>query len=178
MSDTVPRPPGCKCHWEMGDSPCPVHDNEAREGGLREMLREGPVGGPRDHIDVFADPSKLARRWHSGSHSPFWYPGPASECEHCKHKEPPAAPPETKVPGAVHNGIRYHPGTAAATRARDLLLAEIAAAGGRPTHTCIGADGTAVAYFGKAAITFEPDETHSSGGSLYAEACVAVDDKR
>lgn len=23
--DTEPRPCGCKCHWEAGDSPCPVH---------------------------------------------------------------------------------------------------------------------------------------------------------
>lgn len=33
--DEVPRPAGCKCHWEIGDSPCPVHgdseDNELTE---------------------------------------------------------------------------------------------------------------------------------------------------
>lgn len=23
--DSMPRPAGCKCHWEAGDSPCPVH---------------------------------------------------------------------------------------------------------------------------------------------------------
>jgi hypothetical protein len=25
MSDTEPRPAGCLCTWEFGDSPCPVH---------------------------------------------------------------------------------------------------------------------------------------------------------
>ena len=25
MSDTEPRPPGCVCTWEFGDSECPVH---------------------------------------------------------------------------------------------------------------------------------------------------------
>ena len=24
--DTEPRPLGCLCQWEQGDSPCPVHD--------------------------------------------------------------------------------------------------------------------------------------------------------
>lgn len=24
-TDTAPREPGCECHWEVGDSPCPVH---------------------------------------------------------------------------------------------------------------------------------------------------------
>lgn len=23
--DRIPRPTGCRCHWEIGDSPCPVH---------------------------------------------------------------------------------------------------------------------------------------------------------
>lgn len=134
--------------------------------------------------------------FHCGSPCNDWgcYLGPDPRCEcplgkrqhedGCPEKDTPRVgetsadkPPETKIPGVVYNGIRYHPGTAAATRARDLLLAEIAAAGGKPTHTCIGADGTAVAYFGKATITFEPDETHSGGGRLYVEACVAVDDK-
>lgn len=23
----MPRPDGCKCHWEVGDSPCPVHSD-------------------------------------------------------------------------------------------------------------------------------------------------------
>lgn len=26
MKDTVKRRPGCTCHWEPGDSSCPVHD--------------------------------------------------------------------------------------------------------------------------------------------------------
>ncbi len=26
--DTKARDPGCKCHWEEGDSPCPVHGEE------------------------------------------------------------------------------------------------------------------------------------------------------
>jgi len=26
--DAVKREPGCACHWEVGDSPCPVHDEE------------------------------------------------------------------------------------------------------------------------------------------------------
>lgn len=25
---TVPRPAGCTCHWEQGDSPCPVHGED------------------------------------------------------------------------------------------------------------------------------------------------------
>lgn len=164
MSDTILRPPGCKCHREIGDSPCPVHP-DADEVGERARLH--PV---RDFQ-------------HNGFHRPFWskdgsgygwYPGPASECEHCKHKEPPA-PPELKVPGVVYNGIRYHPGTAAATRARDLLLAEIARTGGKPTCVCIGADGTAVAYFGEAAITFEPDEVSDGERRMHVGACVGVD---
>jgi hypothetical protein len=24
-NDHEPRPPGCQCTWEAGDSPCPVH---------------------------------------------------------------------------------------------------------------------------------------------------------
>lgn len=24
-TDTMPRPAGCRCHWEAGDSLCPVH---------------------------------------------------------------------------------------------------------------------------------------------------------
>lgn len=32
--DTEPRPPACRCHLEIGDSPCPVHgeDEEAPRG--------------------------------------------------------------------------------------------------------------------------------------------------
>lgn len=26
--DKVPRPPGCTCHWEVGDSPCAVHPSD------------------------------------------------------------------------------------------------------------------------------------------------------
>lgn len=25
QDEKVPRNPGCLCHWEEGDSPCPVH---------------------------------------------------------------------------------------------------------------------------------------------------------
>lgn len=25
VEDREPRQPGCQCHWEVGDSPCPVH---------------------------------------------------------------------------------------------------------------------------------------------------------
>lgn len=25
QEDTEPRPEGCECQWEAGDSPCPVH---------------------------------------------------------------------------------------------------------------------------------------------------------
>ena len=28
MSDVMPRAPGCRCHLEEGDSPCPVHGQE------------------------------------------------------------------------------------------------------------------------------------------------------
>lgn len=28
MHGTVPRAPGCRCQWEEGDSPCPVHGDE------------------------------------------------------------------------------------------------------------------------------------------------------
>lgn len=27
--DTEPRPPGCACHLDAGDSPCPVHGEES-----------------------------------------------------------------------------------------------------------------------------------------------------
>lgn len=27
------REPGCLCHWEEGDSPCPVHDEDEEDGG-------------------------------------------------------------------------------------------------------------------------------------------------
>lgn len=27
------RKPGCQCHWEEGDSPCPVHDEDEEDGG-------------------------------------------------------------------------------------------------------------------------------------------------
>ncbi len=30
--DTEPREPGCKCHWEAGDSPCPVHGEDEERG--------------------------------------------------------------------------------------------------------------------------------------------------
>jgi hypothetical protein len=30
-TDHVRRIPGCLCQWEIGDSPCPVHDGEAVE---------------------------------------------------------------------------------------------------------------------------------------------------
>lgn len=29
--ETEPRPRGCRCFWEAGDSPCPVHDAEAED---------------------------------------------------------------------------------------------------------------------------------------------------
>lgn len=28
MDFVMPRPPGCRCHQEVGDSPCPVHGEE------------------------------------------------------------------------------------------------------------------------------------------------------
>jgi len=31
MSDSIKRPPGCLCHWEVGDSSCPVHPPDAAE---------------------------------------------------------------------------------------------------------------------------------------------------
>lgn len=30
-NDTKPRDPGCLCHLEEGDSPCPVHGDEAEQ---------------------------------------------------------------------------------------------------------------------------------------------------
>lgn len=27
-TDTIPRPAGCRCHWEAGDSECSVHPSE------------------------------------------------------------------------------------------------------------------------------------------------------
>lgn len=30
MSDTVPRPDGCQCQWEAGDSPCRVHGEDEK----------------------------------------------------------------------------------------------------------------------------------------------------
>ena len=32
MADPVQRAPGCVCHWEEGDSPCPVHGDEGDDG--------------------------------------------------------------------------------------------------------------------------------------------------
>jgi hypothetical protein len=29
--DTEPRPPGCQCQWEAGDSLCPVHGEDEEE---------------------------------------------------------------------------------------------------------------------------------------------------
>lgn len=29
QEDTEPRPKGCQCQWEAGDSPCPVHGEES-----------------------------------------------------------------------------------------------------------------------------------------------------
>lgn len=29
--DVQPRPPGCTCHWEPGDSACPVHGDKSDE---------------------------------------------------------------------------------------------------------------------------------------------------
>lgn len=45
-SDTVSREPGCTCHWEVGDSPCKVHDSEAPvDFNALQYLRFNPSGG-------------------------------------------------------------------------------------------------------------------------------------
>jgi hypothetical protein len=44
-SDTVKRPPGCKCHREEGDSECPIHDAASPEKGTGEM--PAPAVGQR-----------------------------------------------------------------------------------------------------------------------------------
>ena len=41
-SDTVPRVSGCKCQWEQGDSPCPVHGED--EEPTPPPDDAGPVG--------------------------------------------------------------------------------------------------------------------------------------
>lgn len=38
-SDTVPRPAGCQCQWEAGDSPCRVHGED------EEPAERKPVAG-------------------------------------------------------------------------------------------------------------------------------------
>jgi integrase len=62
-SDTVPREPGCQCHWEVGDSPCPVHPT--CEGcGEPHTWTECPERGPKpttkpggDHHEADAGPA-------------------------------------------------------------------------------------------------------------------------
>lgn len=42
--DTVPREPGCECHWETGDSPCIAHGLYEAESPTRaeaELARRG-----------------------------------------------------------------------------------------------------------------------------------------
>lgn len=39
-ADREPREPGCKCHWEVGDSPCPVH-GENEDPAITDRAGEG-----------------------------------------------------------------------------------------------------------------------------------------
>lgn len=45
--DCIPRPAGCECHWEIGDSPCPVHpseDDEPTDGSIERLLEDARLG--------------------------------------------------------------------------------------------------------------------------------------
>jgi hypothetical protein len=47
------REPGCKCHWEEGDSPCPVHgDDDERVGNDRVYRRTGYSEQFEEWLDV------------------------------------------------------------------------------------------------------------------------------
>lgn len=59
IDDNGPRPAGCLCQWEQGDSPCPVHGDEelgplARSGsslGLKDSGVHPPGGALRNATD-------------------------------------------------------------------------------------------------------------------------------
>lgn len=45
--DRVPRPAGCRCHLEIGDSPCPVHpseDDEPSDSSIERLLEDARLG--------------------------------------------------------------------------------------------------------------------------------------
>lgn len=46
--DRMPRPTGCKCHLEIGDSPCPVHgdseDYEPTDSSIERLLEDARLG--------------------------------------------------------------------------------------------------------------------------------------
>lgn len=45
-----PRKPGCKCHWEAGDSSCPVHGMDEEQTGSYERILETDYWDMCDHI--------------------------------------------------------------------------------------------------------------------------------
>lgn len=65
IPDAVPRTPGCRCHWEEGDSPCPVHVHEddqqpqpsGKKGGAFESISREPwpPGGFPIKVDLEDD---------------------------------------------------------------------------------------------------------------------------
>lgn len=64
--DKKPREPGCLCHWEEGDSPCPVHGEEeptpahdAKADETREAMSAGSPGSvdPATREDAAETPS-------------------------------------------------------------------------------------------------------------------------
>lgn len=45
MGELIERPKGCKCHWEEGDSPCPVHDTPQQRLEELQAERDTPASG-------------------------------------------------------------------------------------------------------------------------------------
>lgn len=47
--DRMPRPAGCRCYEEAGDSPCPVHgdseDGEPSDSSIERLLEDARLGG-------------------------------------------------------------------------------------------------------------------------------------
>lgn len=46
--DSIPRPTGCRCHWEIGDSPCPVHGDsepdDPSDSSIERLLEDARLG--------------------------------------------------------------------------------------------------------------------------------------
>jgi integrase len=54
--EAAPREPGCRCHWEAGDSPCPVHgEAEAGEQPIAVPATEPELGNRGEAFDWTRD---------------------------------------------------------------------------------------------------------------------------